>query len=88
MQVKRAVSSFRQHLTPRHGRVLLIRLAMVRASVVLADIVIYSNACDVTTAANQLVAEAYPVDSEDLVMRLACAGLVSPSPPGGLLQVP
>jgi hypothetical protein len=32
----------------------------------LANIVIYSNACDITAVVNQLAAEGHPVDPEDL----------------------
>ncbi|WP_205327077.1 Tn3 family transposase [Glycomyces sp. YM15] len=39
---------------------------IVKFNELLANIVIYSNACDITVAANQLAAEGYPVDPEDL----------------------
>ncbi|THV42673.1 Tn3 family transposase [Glycomyces buryatensis] len=39
---------------------------IVKFNELLANIVTYSNACDITVAANQLAAEGYPVDPEDL----------------------
>lgn len=39
---------------------------IVKFNELLADIVIYSNACDITAAANALAAEGHPVDPDDL----------------------
>ncbi|UYY82419.1 MULTISPECIES: Tn3 family transposase [unclassified Arthrobacter] len=39
---------------------------IVRFNELLANIVIYSTACDITAAANELAAEGHTIDPEDL----------------------